>query len=257
MITAARWYDPQPDLSQLYQGDVIGDIPFPTFPVVFDAQKQAIWPILRPLDGTSLAEFLKRLPAKGLVARAAKEVTDIWSIPEGEHVVTSFRKTDVIIVSRSCSLDNPKRKQFLAAPVTAIESLPPEQASAGKLDDLRNNYIPHLFYLPGTDRLKESYADFLRIVHLHRSFFPAATLDGVLKCRLSSAGMAALQHQLSEHFGRQFGFDNEDVCPQEGRYACSNCFHSAGLLVVDEFPAGSPFGDCKGCGDEAAWIKLP
>src|SRR5215469_5790784 len=41
-------------------------------------------------------------------------------MPEGEYVVAGCREMNVMIESRSCALDNPKRKHFLVAPVIAV-----------------------------------------------------------------------------------------------------------------------------------------
>ena len=199
---------------------------------------------------------MRNLPTN-LVGRAAKDVTDRWTMPEGEYVVAGCRKMNVMIVSRSCSLDNPKRKHFLVAPVVAVDDLPEEQRGDEKLGELRSNNIPQAFYLPEKGGLRESYSDLLRLVPIHRTFFPAETIEGVLLARLSSVGMDALQQALSLHFGKQFGFDYEDECPQSGYYSCSNCFHSGMKLQTKRFEAYKPFDVCPGCGEDAAWVKMP
>jgi len=199
---------------------------------------------------------MKNLPTN-LVGRAAKEVTDRWTMPEGEFVVAACRKMNVMIASRSCSLDNPKRKLFLVAPLVAIDELPDEQRKDDKLADLRLNKIPQYFYLPMKDGLRESYADLFRLVPIHRTFFPAESIQGVLLARLSSVGMNALQQTLSTHFGTKFGFDHQDECPQAGYYSCSNCFHSGMKVQTKNFGASKPFGPCPGCDEHAAWVKMP
>ena len=245
-------------MTACYQGDVIADIPYPFFPPVEPASREEVWPLLRPLDqkNRDTREAMRNLPTR-LVGRAAKDVTDRWMMPEGEYVVAGCRKMNVMIVSRSCALDNPKRKHYLVAPVVAVDELPDAQRGEEKLRDLRQNDIPQAFYLPAKDGLRESYADLLRLVPIHRTFFPAENLGGLLLARLSSAGMAALQHTLSDHFGTKFGFDHEDDCPQTGQYSCSNCFHSGMKTQTKRFEAGKPFGPCPGCEDDAAWVKLP
>jgi hypothetical protein len=145
----------------------------------------------------------------------------------------------------------------MVAPVTAIENLPPAQKSPEKLNDLRKGNIPHLFYLPAINQLPECYADLLKITTVHRSFFDIEAMSHDLAARLSSVGTMALQHVLSAHFGKQFGFDCEDVCPQDGAYACSNCFHSGLHVEHHQFNAGRPFGECPLCGDRTAFVKMP
>ena len=199
---------------------------------------------------------MKILPVR-LVGRAAKDVTDRWTMPEGEYVVAGCRKMNVMIISRSCSLDNSKRKHFLVAPVIAVEELEEEQRKDDKLADLRRNEIPQSFYLPAKDGFRESYADLLHVTPIHRTFFPENSIGGVLLVRLSSAGMNALQQTISVHFGIKFGFDHEDECPQSGYYSCSNCFHSGMQQQKKNFEAKKPFGPCAVCGENASWVKMP
>jgi hypothetical protein len=199
---------------------------------------------------------MAQLPVE-LVGRAAKDVPDKWRMPEGEFVASHAKKQNVMIVSRSCALDNPARKHVLVAPVIAVESLPPEQRGDEKLADLRENNIPHFFYLPAARGLAESYADLLLLTPIHRSFFPIDNMETRVAVRLSSRGIAAVQHAMSKHFGTQFGFDFEDICPQEGPYACSNCFHKGTPTQPRNFAADRAFGVCERCGEDAAWVKLP
>ena len=258
MITAERWYDNNPDLTNFYQGDIIKDVPYAFWPQVEGANGTPSWPLLRPLrpSGRSLKEILHSLPNE-LVGRAAKDVTDAWSLPEGEFTIAGCRRINVMIVSRSCSLDNPKRKHFLIAPVHAVQSLPQEQRSPGKMEELRKNGIPHFFYLPEKDGLLESYADFLRMEPVHRSFFTKEILQTALLARLSGTAGAAFQMAISEHFGKQFGFSQHDICPQAGEYSCSNCFHEGLPLQRQAFDAGIEFGPCPQCGEAGAWVKMP
>lgn len=258
MITSQRWYDLDPDTTAWYQGDVVADIPYPFFPPIEPANKQDVWPILRPANqkGRTTREAMNSLPTS-LIGRAAKDVTDRWTLPEGEFVVAGCRKTNVMIASRSCALDNPKRKHFLVAPVTAIDDLKEEQRTEEILADLRQNYIPQTFYLPAVNGMRESFADLLRLTPIHRTFFPIESVKGMVLARLSSVGMDALQGAFSKHFGTQFGFDHKDICRQRGRYACSNCFHAGIAQQRKTFDAERPFGLCDGCGEDAAWVKLP
>lgn len=222
------------------------------------AGRRDVWPVLRPtnLQERTIQQAMNSLPTS-LIGRAAKDVTDIWSFPEGEYILAGARRMNVMLIPRSCALDNPKRKHFLVAPVFAIDDLPEAQRQADKLAELRKNGIPQSFYLPPWRGLKESYADLLRMMPIHRTFFPAATLQGTLKARLSSVGTASLQTSLSRHFGMQFGFDHEDISPQSGRYSCSNCFHAGMSPQTRQVNGGVALGLCPGCGEDAAWIKLP
>jgi hypothetical protein len=141
--------------------------------------------------------------------------------------------------------------------VQEVESLPDAERRDDKLHDLRENDIPHLFYLPAKDGLAESFADLHLLTPIHRSFFPDENIAQCLIARLSSAGMMALQNRMSEHLGTKFGFDHEDVCTQTGRYSCSNCFHSGMATQTRAVQAQQPYGTCPACGEDAKWIKLP
>jgi hypothetical protein len=258
VITAERWYDQQPDITLYYQGDVIRDIPFPTFPPTLPGNREESWPLLRPMkhDGRPVEQAMAQLPLL-LVGRAARDVDDRWSLPNGEWGVVHFRRQNVMVVSRSCALDNPARKHCLVAPVRAVVSLPLQERGEDKLRDLRENKIPHLFYLPEKQNLLESYADLLMLTPIHRTFFPPENIATHRLAKLSGVGTAALQQAMSEHFGIRFGFDHEDMCPQGGTYRCSTCFHVGNGVTLKTKVAGQPFGPCDGCGEEAAWVKMP
>jgi hypothetical protein len=258
LITRERWYDADPDLSVWYQGDVVADIPYPFFPPLEPANREQTWPLLRPLSAKNrdTREAMRTLPTH-LVGRAARDVPDRWTMPEGEYVVAGCRKINIMMVTRSCTLDNPKRKHFLVAPVVSVDDLAVEQQGEAKLRELRSNKIPQAFYLPAKDGLRESYADLLRLVPIHRTFFPAENIGGVLLARLSSVGTDSLQQALSAHFGTKFGFDHQNIVPQKGQYSCSNCFYSGMKLQTKMFEAGRPFGVCPACDEDATWVKLP
>lgn len=258
MITSDRWYDQQPDLTMHYQGDVVCDIPFPTFPPSLPATRQEVWPLLRPsnLRGRTIHDAMAQLPVQ-LIGRAARDVPDQWSLPSGEFAATHFKKQNVMLVSRSCALDNPARKHALVAPVRQVDSLPEPERREDKLSALRENGIQHVFYLPPKNGLAESFADLLLLTPIHRSFFPAENIRQGLVARLSSTGMMALQHAMSAHFGLKFGFDHADVCTQTGRYSCSNCFHSGMPAQTRTVQSQDRFGTCPACGVHATWVKLP
>jgi hypothetical protein len=165
---------------------------------------------------------------------------------------------NVMIVTRSCTLDHPGRKHFTVAPVTALDELPEAQQREDILTDLRGNQIPHKFFLPATQGgLTASFADFTKLVPVHRSFFDEKKIASQLLVPLSSMGTAALQQMLSNHFGTRFGFDHEDICPQTGTYSCSNCAHSGMQVSIRTFADGKSFGPCEQCGEDAMWIKIP
>jgi hypothetical protein len=258
VITAERWYDQQPDLTLYYQGDVIRDIPFPTFPPTLPVSREEAWPILRPMElkGRTVEQAMSQLPNK-LVGRAARDVPGVWTLAYGEWAAVNIKNQNVMIVSRSCALDNPARKQCLIAPVRAVATLPQQERGEDKLRTLRENEIPHYFYLPEKENLPESYVDLLMLTPIHRTFFPAEKIATHRVAKLSGVGTTALQQAMSEHFGIQFGFDCRDVCTQAGTYRCSTCFYVGNGVTLKNKVTGQPFGTCDGCGDEAAWVKIP
>lgn len=262
IITAEKWYDPNPDTDNYYQGDILSEIPFLTLPTFRPAEHENAWGVLRPkeLRGRTVAESLRNLP-NYLLARAAKDWPDVWTLDQLEHaeyVMAVCKKRRVMLVSRSCDVDKNSRKHFLVAPVVAFAELHPDQQKDEKLRDLRANEVFHWFYLPARDSLPESYADFSQMLPLHRSFFSEEVLKNNLVARLSALGTSVLQISFSKFYGQQFGFVAEDVCPQDGRYACSSCFYSGRPTpTVKDLKQGDNFEDCAACEGSSAWVKLP
>ena len=263
MITAEQWYEQNPERKNYYQGDVLSEIPFPILPTFATAVKQDAWGILRPRpnrnrpENRSNAEIMRNLP-NDLIGRAAKDVVDVWSDPEGEHIMAHCRKKTVMLVSRSCDVDKLGRKHFLVSPVIAIHTLPDAQKTDDKLRDIRANNIFHWFYLPAIGDLPESFADLSVMTPLHRTFFDVELLQANLLVRLSAKGTSAFQVALSKFYGTNFGFAPPDSVPQAGRFACSACFFAGNPSpTVKELATGDFFGDCPDCGEEAMWIKFP
>ena len=257
MITAENWYDLNPDEKYFYQGDVIKGVPYPFWPTLNTEKDQTKWGLLRPYNDQprKSKDVLKSLPTL-LVGRAARDVTDAWA-DDREFVVAGCQKTNAMILTRSCTLDHPGRKHCVVAPVITIEELPEAQQRPDILEDLRENNIPHKFFLPAGKDFKESFADFTKIVAIHRSFFDDSKIASVLLARLSSVGTASLQKMLSNHFGTRFGFDHKDECPQTGTYSCSTCFHAGMHVLIKKFTGGVSFGPCSQCGEDAMWVKIP
>jgi hypothetical protein len=258
MSLEVGWYDSDPDLTEFSQGDILRNLPFPYWPTFVTANTQEKWAILRPLRSGRLSSqaSMKTLPTQ-LEGRAQRDFPDAFSnLDRSEYVMASCHMRDVIVLSRSCSLDNSRRKHLIVAPVTAIDSLPDVERSAEKIAGLRADEIPHKFYLPATVGMGESFADLLMATYIHRSFLEDGNVKGQLVARLSPSGTMRLQMKLSEHFGKQFGYDVEDICPKDGWYSCSACFHAGRKTEKRQFTAGRPFGDCSTCGDQAAFVNV-
>jgi hypothetical protein len=251
-------YDAEPDLAEFSQGDILRGIAFPTWPTFKTASYQPKWGILRPLRSGELPTqpSMDVLPSR-LLGRAESDVPDAFStFDRSEYVIGRCHLREVIILSRSCFLDNDRRKHIVLAPVTAIADLPEAERGDEKMDGLRREEIPHSFYLPPTTGMRESFANLLMITSIHKSFITGDNVKGQLVARLSSLGMAKLQMVISKHFGMQFGYDHEDICPVDGLYSCSACFHTGREIRRRDHKAGTPFGPCLTCGDQAAFVKV-
>lgn len=92
---------------------------------------------------------------------------------------------------------------------------------------------------------------------IHRDLLPDEEVKTRLASRLSSASASRLQMALARFFGTSFGFDRWNDCPQSGFYSCSACFYQGREVKRTFFRAGSSFGPCLICGDEAEYVKLP
>ncbi len=198
---------------------------------------------------------MSQLPNK-LVGRAAKDVPDVWTLSYGEFAAVNIKNQNVMIISRSCALDNTHRKHCLTAPVRAVATLPTQERSEGKLRALRENEIPQSFYLPEKEGLPESYADLLMLTPIHRSFFAPEKIGSHRLAKLSGAGTSALQLAMSDHFGMKFGFSEHDKCTQQGSYRCMSCFHLGNNTPLRAKRENQEFGTCEFCGDQASWVKI-
>lgn len=261
MITSAEWYDPDPDMANFSQGDVVKDIPFFVFPTYSEKFKEEKWPVLRPKylkAGRKFEDAMRQLPAD-LVAKAAKSIGDppLWSYDLGEFIVSVARRTMVMIVTRSCAIDKPSTKHFLVAPVVTIGSLPAPERTEEKLQSLRNNDVFDWFYLPEKDDFPESFADLSHMLPVHWTFFGEPSMTNLV-ARLSSYGTSCLQNLLSDFYGTVFGFSYQDQCPQTGVYSCSKCFYmNKATITRKTVTASETFGECTNCGTGVTWVKMP
>ncbi|HEY1649440.1 MAG TPA: hypothetical protein VGF96_15770 [Terracidiphilus sp.] len=259
MSNGPGWYDGDPDLSQLYQGDVLRDIPFPNWPTIIAATHVEKMPVLRVMEGGKRTpKPIDRLP-NFLESQARSQVQDAFNnLERREYVMAECRLRNVMVLTRACQLDHKDRKYAVVAPVTAIEDLPSEQKRDDILAATRKREIPHRFYLPERGELRESFADFFRMTTIHRSLFPGREeIAKSLVSRLSSVGQSTLQLSLAHHFGQGFGFDHQNVVPQDGWYNCSNCFYQGMDTVRRRYLKGQTFGLCSKCGEDAQYVKVP
>src|SRR6266536_5650766 len=147
MIDATRWYDPNPDRSAFYQGDVIDDVP-----LVFMPPLGKGWVLLRPIPPVTPAEALAGKTPKAFAPRAEKALADAWTF-DGEYVLAKAKRTRILVMTHICDIEH--RSLIQVAPV-----YPATSVSEEKQNSLRINEIRYMFYLPHTDDLPESYDDF-------------------------------------------------------------------------------------------------
>ena len=242
-ITAAEWYDPHPDLRNLYQGDILDGIP-----IVYTQGKSLRWVLLRPLPQGPIDDARGGLPRK-YVAKAEGELPTAWTRSDGELVMAAAAVYRVMILSRSCNLA--WKKQVQVAPVARTEGLTEEV-----LEHLRENDNADSFYLPpdGND-MPESYVNLGLKATVSASYLQRT--DHLVR-RLTSSATVELQNLLSEYYARPFGFNVDDEIPQSTFYRCANCFfEGAEVLPVIPIDIGTNFPPCPTCGNHALWVKVP
>lgn len=239
-IEAALWYDSNPDVKNLYQGDILEGVP-----IVITPPRDRRWVILRPRLPGSHGQNPPGLP-KNLRADVDSAFPTAWTSPEGELVMAHASIEKIMIITQSCDLD--WRKHCQVVPVYPIQTAP-----ESKLDDLRANDVGSWFYLPAAEGLVESYADLTHVTSVSTSYFRP---DFLVK-RLSSSATAELQNALSSFYARPFGFNTRDVVTQSTLYACAACFYKGKDPHKITPEEGKPFPPCPTCRELALWIKIP
>jgi hypothetical protein len=241
-ITAADWYDLDPDLKNLYQGDVLDGVP-----LVYAPAKNVRWVLLRPLPEGPLEN------ARGGLPRSFRASIDVgfpsaWNRVDGELVMATAIVHRGMILSRSCNLD--WRKQIQVAPVFTVEGVE-EKALAS----LRENDNAFSFYLPPDGQaMPESYADLSQVATVHVSYLRRT--DYLVR-RLTSQATVELQDILSEYYAKPFGFNTKDSVPQKALYRCIGCFFSAVTECPPiEMDIGDNFPPCPTCKENALWVKV-
>lgn len=243
-ITAAEWYDHDPDRRNLDQGDVLDGIP-----LVFAPPQNVRWVLLRPLPQGPIEDARGGLPRK-FHANVDGALPTAWNRPDGELIMASAAVYRVMILSRGCNLD--WKKQIQVAPVYKVE---PDMGE-DNLTTLRANKNAFSFYLPpdGED-MPESYADISLKATVHISYLRRT--DHLIR-RLTTLARTAVQEVLSEYYAKPFGFNIRDAVPQTAHYRCGNCFFSGTLEVpIRQIENVGNFPPCETCADNALWLKVP
>lgn len=233
-IDVTTWYDPNPDLTAPYQGDVYDGVP-----VVVMPPASGSWVILRPTQPVTLQEALKGRTPQAFKPHAEANLEGVWN--EGdEFVLARGTKRRVMITTQTCDIDN---RNFLhAAPVYSISTL-----AEAKRKSMRNNDVRYCFYLPD-----DEFADLSQAALVHKSYLRR----GQLFRRLTTYATIELQVRLAAMQSRVFGFSQNDKAPQTAEYACISCFTKSAAVERVTIAAGDQFPACPGCADEARWIKL-
>ncbi len=163
------FYVPDPDLSQYYQGDILRNVPFPSWPTLRAGTEMQKMAVLRPLRPEGRP--IDQLPSY-LIARARRDVPDCFqNLLSKEFVVGSCQLRHVLILTRGCELDK-KRNQAIVAPVTALGDLPEGERLPERLSKIRSGESTHKFFLPDGFGLSESFADLLKVTTIHRDLLP-------------------------------------------------------------------------------------
>lgn len=253
MPSSSDWYDSNPSFQEFSQGDILRDIPFPRWPTNLSPDKP--FAILRPPRvGSLIGRDPKRLPSYWEANVPSGFPDPFGTFEKREWILAECQLRDAIVLSRSCTLDN--HKSCTVAPVIYLATLPEEQKTEKKLENLRAGRVLHCFHLPGVEGFDESFADLFNMVPIHRKYLKDTDVKSQLLKRLSSVSVMRLQTQLSEFFGNKFGYGHADSCVTTGIYSCSTCFHSGYEVRKVRFAAGETFGECPGCGLEAKFVKI-
>lgn len=241
-ITAAEWYDANPDITSLYQGDVVTGVPVVFMPPSGDGP----WVLLRPSSPVTHAEALAGSIPKVFRPHVADALNDAWATNE-ELVLAKGVRTKVMIATQTCDLD--RRKFIQVAPVYEASTLSP-----GRQTSLGVNEINYMFYFPDDPpKLQQKhFADLSQITSVHRSYFKGSNLVK----RLTGRATVELQKQLATVHGRPFGFNTQDDVPQSTEYSCANCFFSSMAIQRHVIPIGQKFPPCPACGENALWVKV-
>ncbi|HWZ82848.1 MAG TPA: hypothetical protein VNW47_09500 [Terriglobales bacterium] len=242
-ITAAEWYDRDPDLRNLEQGDVLDGIP-----IVYTPAQNVRWVLLRPLPKGPLENARGGLP-RTFHANVDGGLPTAWNRQDGELVMGSASVYRVVILSRSCNLD--WKKHIQVAPVYPVEGV--DDIS---LRCLRDNNNAFSFYLPPDgDDMPEGYADLSQVSTVHVSYLRRT--DHLVR-RLTGRARTALQDVVAEYYAKPFGFNTDDAVPQRALYRCANCFfEGVPDCVAREIEMGANFPPCPLCNNDALWVKVP
>ncbi len=211
-IDADDWYDPDPDPTGFFQGDILERVPVVFMPPAGAGK----WVFLRPSLPVTLEQALAGNTPKIYRPFVAGTAPEEWKTPD-ELVLAKATKRTVMVITQTCDLE---RRNFVqVAPVYPARTL-----TESKQASLEKNEVNYFFYLPMSEPglSERSFADLSQITSVHNSYIREAKLAK----RLSNKGRTRLQVHVAKFHGRPFGFSAEDKVSQGGEYLCLRCFLS-------------------------------
>lgn len=247
-ISAKDWYEPNPDFSSYYQGDILRDVP-----IIFLPDKISKWLLLRPdpRSAKHVDNVLGGEIPKWLEVRDEGHLKDAWQYGKREEFVAAkAQMTNVIILTQSCDLVH--RNYYQIAPI-----YPETEQKDSMLSHLRENELTFTFFLPAVaPHIQEnSYADLSHTTIMPKAYFPKDKVADKLGARLTEFARAALQKQLAEYFGRPFGFGARDKASGTSEYVCISCFYKTAACKKRTFEHDAHFTPCDTCG-ENRWLRV-
>ena len=247
-ISAKDWYEPHPDTSSYYQGDIVRDVP-----IIFLPDKISKWFLLRhdPRANKHVDDVLGSEICKWFEAFPEGQLKDSWQYGKGEEFVAAkARRMKAIILTQSCDIG--RRDYYQVAPI-----YPETDQKETALPRLRENELNYTFFLPAyAPHLQESsYADLAHTTLIPKGFFPKDGVGDRLGARLTELARTKLQEQLAYYFGRPFGFGTRDRAKENAEYACISCFYKTATSVRKSFERDAHFTPCDICG-EARWLRI-
>jgi hypothetical protein len=248
-ISAKDWYEPNPDHSSFYQGDVVRNVP-----VLFLPDNISKWLLLRPDPRSTkyhVDEVLGGQICRWLEAFTEAHLSDAWQHGKREELVAAkARLMDVVILTQSC--DIVQRSYYQIAPLYP-ESVQKDTA----IPRLRENQLNYTFFLPAlAPHIPEnSYADLSQTTFIPKAYFPKNKVAEILSARLTEDARTLLQEQVAYYFGRPFGFGERDRAKKTAEYACVSCFYKTAASTKKNFDLDQHFTKCEVCG-EARWLRI-
>ena len=146
------WYDPEPDLTAPYQGDVYDGIPIVVMPPA-----SGTWVLLRPTQPVTSREALAGKTPPAFKPHSEVNLVDAWSDNE-EFVLARGVRRRVLVTTQTCDIEN--RNFVHVAPVAKVNDQSPK-----KQESIRLNEVRYAFYLP-----PDEFADLSQAALIHKSY---------------------------------------------------------------------------------------